>query len=169
LLAHTNDRSTWEPHIGGYCEPMNQRHTQTFLDLALVHCPACDRQAEVRPHRDGLRLTCSHCGRSETTGPRERGDKQHPALSLISINAERPPFGAALWLETICCGGNRLWALNEKHLDYLTQYVAETQRSREFPSPPGSRQLATVLPTWMKLAKNRDEVLRAIARLRTRL
>ena len=80
-----------------------------------------------------------------------------------------PPFGAALWLVTECCGGNRLWALNERHLEYLADYVAEKQREREFPSPPGSRQLAYKLPKWMKLAKNRDEVLRTIDRLRATL
>ena len=80
-----------------------------------------------------------------------------------------PPFGANLWLEADCCGGERLWALNEIHLDYLEAYVAETQREREFPSPPGNRQLACKLPRWMKLAKNRNEVLQTIDRLRRTL
>jgi len=79
------------------------------------------------------------------------------------------PFGAALWLDAECCGGERIWALNESHLDYLAAYVAERQRERAFPSPPGRRQLAYKLPKWMKLAKNRDEVLRAIERLRATL
>jgi hypothetical protein len=47
--------------------------------------------------------------------------------------------------------------------------VAETQREREFPSPSGKRQLAYKLPRWMKLAKNRDDVLKAIDRLRRTL
>ena len=80
-----------------------------------------------------------------------------------------PPFGAALWLEAECCGGKRLWALNETQLDYLGAYVAETQREREFPSPSGKRQLAYKLSRWMKLAKNRDDVLEAIDRLRRTL
>jgi hypothetical protein len=84
-------------------------------------------------------------------------------------NDETPPFDAPLWLETECCGGKRLWALNRSHLDYLAGYVAETQREREFPSPPGKRQLASKLPKWMKLAKDREEILRAIDRLRTTL
>ena len=54
-----------------------------------------------------------------------------------------PPFGAALWLEAECCGGKRLWALNETHLNYLRAYVAETQREREFASRPGNDSLRT--------------------------
>ena len=90
-------------------------------------------------------------------------------MGYDTYDHREPPFGAALWLEAECCGGNQLWALNEVHLDYLEPYVAETQREREFPSPSGNRQLAYKLPRWMKLAKNRDEVLRTIDRLRTTL
>jgi hypothetical protein len=89
-------------------------------------------------------------------------------MSLTTYHSGVPPFDARLWLETECCGGKRLWALNETHLDYLAAYVAETQRERAFPSPSGDRQLAATLPKWMKLAKNRDEVLRAIDSLRSR-
>jgi hypothetical protein len=88
-------------------------------------------------------------------------------MTYDTYDRGEPPFGAALWLEAECCGGKRLWALNELHLAYLEAYVAETQRERVFPSPPGDRQLAYKLPRWMKLAKNRDEVLRTIDRLRT--
>lgn len=84
-------------------------------------------------------------------------------MSLETYNAGEPPFGAALWLETECCGGNRLWALNESHLEYLANYVAKTRRKHEFPN------FTFKLPKWMKLAKNRDEVLRAIDRLRSTL
>jgi hypothetical protein len=79
------------------------------------------------------------------------------------------PFDAPLWLETECCGGNRLWAMNESHLDFLAAYISETQREREFPSPPGDRGLGYKLPKWMKLARNRDEILRSIDRLRATL
>ena len=90
-------------------------------------------------------------------------------MALETYDAGAPPFGARLWLEAECCGGKRLWALNGEHLEYLSAYVAEMQREREFPSPPGNRQLAYKLPRWMKLAKNRDEIIRVIDRLRLTL
>jgi hypothetical protein len=67
-------------------------------------------------------------------------------MSLERYNARDEPFDARLWVETECCGGERLWALNEEHLEYLAAYVAETQRERDFTSPAGNRQPAYRLP-----------------------
>jgi Zn ribbon nucleic-acid-binding protein len=132
---------------------------KSFQDVALVHCPSCSAQATVRHQHGALRLTCVHCGFSQTATSGDCG-----RLSFESYEAGRPPFDARLWLEAECCR-ERLWALNERHLAYIADYVAELQRNREFPSPSGNRQLAYKFPKWMKLAKNRDEILRVVERL----
>jgi hypothetical protein len=62
-----------------------------------------------------------------------------------------------------------LWALNEPHLDYLERFISSTTRDRDFPSLPGNRGLAYELPKWMQIARNRQELLRTISRLRRRL
>jgi hypothetical protein len=140
------------------------------LDHALVHCPSCRGRATVYRHEEGVRLACPACGHSRTAPWSRRHYDPGPTLPAPeNYDAGYLPFDAPLWLETECCGGNRLWAMNESHLDYLGAYVSETQREREFPSPPGNRQLAYKLPKWMKLAKNRDEILRSIDRLRATL
>jgi ribosomal protein S27AE len=131
------------------------------VDHALVRCPSCGEQARVDHVADGLRLTCGHCGRVAT--------EQRRSLSLEGYNAARLPFDAPLWLSAECCGSHRLWAVNGQHLDYLTAYIAETQRDRAFPSPSGNRQLADTLPAWMKEAKHRDELLRTLSQLRETL
>ena len=74
-------------------------------------------------------------------------------------------FGVPLWLRTECCGGHPLGANNEAHLDYLEAYVGATLRER----PDGPSGLAWSLSAWMKYAKHRDEVLRALGRLRASL
>jgi hypothetical protein len=71
-------------------------------------------------------------------------------------------FGLPLWLQTPCCG-KTLWAYNEAHLDYVEHFVRATHRE-EMPDA-----LAHRLPSWMKSAKHRDELLRGIGRLRHRL
>jgi hypothetical protein len=76
-----------------------------------------------------------------------------------------PRFGVALWLRAECCGGHLLWANNEDHLGYLEAYVGASLRDR----PDGPANLAWRLPGWMKAAKNRDEVLTAVSRLRASL
>jgi hypothetical protein len=79
--------------------------------------------------------------------------------------AEDPRFGVPLWLRTDCCGGHLLWATNEEHLRYLEAYVGASLRER----PADARPLSRYLPSWIKHAKNRDEVLRSLARLRESL
>jgi hypothetical protein len=56
-------------------------------------------------------------------------------------------------------------ANNAIHLDYLESYVAAALRERS----PGPATLQWYLPSWIKHAKNREEILRATARLRTTL
>jgi hypothetical protein len=73
-------------------------------------------------------------------------------------------------LSTVQCAGNHLpaimlWALNAPHLDDLRAFVISTDRTGEFPSPSGKRQLADRLPAWIVEAKHRGEVLRALDRL----
>lgn len=76
----------------------------------------------------------------------------------------RSVFGLPLWLTVQCCGGKTLWALNRTHLDLLQEYVGA--RLRERGPQPGGMTLVARLPNWLKAAGNRDEVLRAISRLR---
>ena len=81
------------------------------------------------------------------------------------VEAQDSRFGVPLWLRAECCGGQLLWANNEAHLDYLESYVGATLRER----PDGPSGLSWYLPAWMKQAKHRDEVLRALGRLRASL
>lgn len=84
-------------------------------------------------------------------------------------------FRLPLWLQTPCCG-KILWAYNREHLDFLESYIKAGLRER-FPLKVyetglvmwRNKSLASRLPTWMKRAKNRDEVLRGIEKLRKKI
>jgi hypothetical protein len=71
-----------------------------------------------------------------------------------------------LWLRTECCG-HTLWATNEAHLDYLERFIRARLREHWHHHP--ARPLSWRLPTWMQEAKHRDEVLRGLERMRSRL
>jgi hypothetical protein len=90
------DRSTVDTH-----DP-----AAAYDDHALVHCPSCDRCATVRRRTGALRLTCAHCGYVATA--LRQNLEPGPMSFLVVYNERRPPFDAPLWLETECCGGNRL-------------------------------------------------------------
>jgi hypothetical protein len=123
----------------------------------LVVCPRCGAAAQI-DRRGGAdtRLTCGSCGLTHM-GPAGVGDDGR---------VEQWPHHYALLLREPCCGGRIVWATNEQHLAYLEGYVGASVRStRPFPTKPLSQKL----PTWMKEAKHRDEVLAALARMRERL
>lgn len=156
----------------------------------LVHCPRCDSCAQVVPKKREdthdfapRRLICLKCGYTQDwhiTGKSQS----------IEFNYYRPPrdphsiwiggsfdwyFRLPLWLQTPCCG-KILWAYNKEHLDFLESYVKAGLRE-SFPLKVyetglvmwRNKSLASRLPTWMKRAKNCDEVLRGIERLHRKI
>ncbi|MFD4558042.1 hypothetical protein ACFWP5_27630 [Streptomyces sp. NPDC058469] len=132
-----------------------------FSASVLVRCPRCERIAhfERRPcsaadaDADGrrypqTRVICRSCGLCRiSTGP---------------SRCYRPP----LWLQTETRHG-QLWAYNLRHLDLIRRFVAADLRERA-PWDDHGRKMTLVarLPAWGKSAKNRDEILRTVDRLR---
>lgn len=74
-------------------------------------------------------------------------------------------FGLPLLLRTPCAG-HTLWAFNERHLAYLEEFVRADLRER---LGTANASVVSRLPAWLKQAKHRGEVLRAIGRLRVQL
>ncbi|MET8076444.1 hypothetical protein [Streptomyces sp. NPDC005303] len=118
-----------------------------FSGSALVRCPRCDGIAHFeRRTSPEPRVICRSCG---LCGPVDRC------------------AWPALWL----CAGTRhgeLWAYNLAHLDLIRRFVAASLRERD-PWYEHGRKMTCVarLPSWVKRAKNRDEVLRVIDRMRS--
>lgn len=133
-----------------------------MLDEFLVRCPRCQRSARVfslgepKPTLFGpKRLVCANCGYSK--------DWKKSAVCLGSpVDAY---FRQPLSLQTPC-SGHTLWAYNEKHLKYLEDFIRANLRER---TPGHTRSMASRLPAWMKSAKNREDVLKGIERLKQKL
>ncbi|WP_445281982.1 hypothetical protein [Streptomyces sp. DSM 118148] len=77
-----------------------------------------------------------------------------------------PYFQRPVWLQA-SCRGNVLWAYNLRHLDLLETYVQAKLRERGELVPWAPMSLVERLPTWLKTAKNRTEILRTIKCLRS--
>jgi hypothetical protein len=75
--------------------------------------------------------------------------------------ATDPYFGLQLWLQ-FPIDDNILWAYNYDHLNYLKTYVAAKLREERVVTKYSMTQK---LPNFIKLAKNRDRILKAIERL----
>lgn len=134
-----------------------------FSDEYLVACPQCNACARVLPlHNDRQnfldprRVTCQSCSYSK--------DWQGKS---ISIGTEFDSyFRLPLWLQ-IPVENQILWAYNLRHLELIESFVRATLRQRRT-DLYGCRNASIIsrLPSWVKAAKNRRHILKAIDRMR---
>jgi hypothetical protein len=115
------------------------------------------REAEGRPWHHA-RLVCGGCGLTK------EGAGESYTLGSNYGPPTDPFMKLDLWLQAPCCG-QTLWAYNPEHLDFIEGYVSADLRQGRGNSGWG---LASKLPRWMILRKNRDEVLRGVGKLRRR-
>jgi hypothetical protein len=73
-----------------------------------------------------------------------------------------PAFGLPLWYQD-SVKGNNLWAYNVKHITEIKKYVQSTLRERT--TDKYKMTMVEKLPDFIKLAKNRKEVLKVIDRM----
>jgi hypothetical protein len=149
---------------------------EDFMDEILVLCPECQNKAHIvlqdrsRPYSasrymENRNFDCTSCGVSKKW---ELGKAKNKAVKLDGT--KDPFFGFALFLQAPC-KGEVLWVYNLRHLEYLKNYIGATQRKRVKVSDDidGSSwrnaSIASRLPQWMQLAKNRPEILSAIKKI----
>ena len=111
-----------------------------FRHYHLVKCPKC-----AAPVNLTSQLSCTNCGYSKTK--------------------DESASGLKYFLVAPCCG-HTFRAYNLDHLDFIERYVAADLRVRE---PNINKSQVSRLPQWMKSAKNREEILKCIRKLRNQL
>ena len=111
------------------------KYINHFADEFLVVCPICEKQAKVIFAEAGQfnpanhlfvsrKLVCLHCGHSKTRTLTTRCSAKEGLINSLVIDGNFDwYFGLPLWLEIECCG-KTLWAYNEKHLDFIENYVS---------------------------------------------
>jgi hypothetical protein len=147
-----------------------------FAGEIFVRCPRCGGRASIFP--DPLstdstrhlwlrrRLTCAGCAYADAwEAPRSPVSPNARIVPEFS-GPNDPYFGLPLWL-SVECRGRALWAYNAEHLDLLEACVSA--RLRERGDYMGSMSLVERLPSWIKDAKHRADVLNGIDRLRASL
>lgn len=120
------------------------------------YCGTTLQYAEkVNKLKDKIELKCPTCNQEK---------KYDVSYSLTYANnkqATDPYFGLQLWLQ-IPVDDNILWAYNYNHLDYLKKYVSAKLREERVVT---KHSMTQKLPNFIKLAKNRDRILKSIERL----
>lgn len=141
------------------------RSKDSFDDRLVVDCPGCGGMAVITPlgevaaPRDrafaARRMVCLACGATRDRPVTPPGQIADPFMGLAPRLRAETRHGV-------------LVAWNEAHLDYLEHYLAGRLRTETPDATTGVRNASVIsrLPAWVKSAKNRDAVLKAIARLR---
>jgi hypothetical protein len=147
-----------------------------FADEVLVVCPKCGHQGVIRPTPGAMtasvhvwfrphRLVCPTCSHVEDWQYSPRGHKERKGV--VPGGPVDPWFRLHLWLSVDLSDGT-LWAYNHRHLSYLESFVRAKLRLRAQSVGDYNQTMIEKLPAWTKSAKNRDEIVQAIARLRRR-
>lgn len=156
----------------------NYKYLNEFADEFLVVCPKCDNRAKVilaetvefNPANhlfSARKLICPNCGFNKIKDSKSNfgilfSNKKTNFDCLVIGGAFDWYFQETLWLQREC-GGKTLWAMNERHLEFIENYVAAKIRAR---TPNVNQSIASRLPQWIKSAKNRDEILKTIEKLK---
>jgi hypothetical protein len=128
-----------------------------FIDEVWVACPACKKAALVRcAQKTGVpRVSCAACGFEKRGWPGR--------AKLMRLGEPRDPYyGLPLWLRRRF-RGEVLWAYNRRHLRVLADYVAAALRETD--GHPNHHAMIVRLPRWMKVAKHRAALLKALQKL----
>lgn len=140
--------------------------TYTEPDLVwgdfLVECPNCRQCAVVKTRRPTANelfrlLTCTSCGSAK----RYHTNQAYPAQTELERCFETP-----FWMSANCAG-HKIWAVNQQHLEYLEKYIEADNRHE--PRFHANKSVASRLPEWMVVGKNRDEVMHGLSKLRRKL
>ena len=133
-------------------------------DPILVVCPQCNSKALVLPNtKDSVKCVCTKCSFNQTKSNKSR------SLGWRMDIPHDGYFRFDLWLQIYCCG-HSLYAFTQRHLDLLETYIKADLRERK-PDENGWRNssVASRLPKWIKSYKNREQLIKAIQKLRKRL
>ena len=138
----------------------------SFQNGFLVRCPFCDSCAIVRcidpdqvDYFAPRRFSCTACGSSK--------DWSKQKIESWYSGPGDDYLGYPLWLETSCCG-ETLWAYNLRHLEFIEAFVRAKLRERKPHELYGwsNKSLFSRLPKWIQSGKNREEIIKAIAKIR---
>ena len=130
-----------------------------FYQEVWVACPTCAKKATAKVNFETktARLFCLHCGcnKETTTAIDKNAAVEMPANQY---------FQAELWLQS-SFKKDLFWAYNDKHLEYLERYISAT--IREHKDRVGFTLLEK-LPKFYHEAKNRESLLKIIAKLKNK-
>lgn len=121
---------------------------------------------ETKVHGPKVRIPCRFCEETVVGDVMDNRSRQPLLLERIK-NAEDPYFHYPLYFQT-SFRGRTIWAMNREHLQYLIDYLSADLRTVEpdfHEKYRTMRSQSDMLPAFMKTAKNRAGIVKALTKL----
>jgi hypothetical protein len=134
-----------------------------YEQLVSMNCANCGRPIAVtipnnKQKATSLLISCAHCHMLHKVKPRnEEYLVQYGSNSAVND----PVFNLPLWLQH-AVKNDVFWAYNRIHLADIRAYVQATLRERQIRS---GTTMVERLPNFIKVAKNREAILKIISQL----
>ncbi|MBK0402518.1 hypothetical protein I5M27_05945 [Adhaeribacter sp. BT258] len=133
-----------------------------FNAIIKRNCDNCGNLIEItipnnKEKTEELTIPCPFCGIARTYKPRNEGYKLFYKCTEICD----PIFNLPLWFQTEI-KGEIFWAYNREHLQEIKKYVSAKLRERQTTT---HTTMVERLPNFIKSAKNRASILKAINKL----
>ncbi len=122
-----------------------------------------DITEEEQKNYPALHVACSYCGHL-MQGKVQKTKKEYYGCYEQVRNGCESIFGLELWFLS-SFDGKPVWALNREHLAYLIEYLNAELREDPNPMEAGMRTQADQLPTFVKLGKNRDKIVKVLKQM----
>ena len=120
-------------------------------------------------HGQKIRIKCPYCKESVIGNVSDMIEPKTVVFQKIQY-AEDPYFHYPFYFQA-SYRGNRIWALNREHLQYLIDYLTADIRTVQFDfyeTYKTMRSQSDMLPAFMKTAKNRDGIVKLLTKLQAK-
>lgn len=139
-------QAKYEHTVSGVCTSCERWFNESFTD---------ERQFSQK----NVHILCPHCQASNQVALKQRSTKARIWSAPEIKGGKDPFFQLNLYLLTHY-RGKLIWALNHEHLHYLIEYISADLRVK--PSLYIKRHASYRLPKYMKDAKNRQGIVKAL-------
>lgn len=145
------------------CNHIEKREERTRYNATIKrNCDNCGKAIDItlpnhKEKVEELTVSCNHCGQVRTYKPRNDAYQ----LFYKNLGICDPIFNLPLWFQSDI-KGEVFWAYNRQHLLEIRNYVSAKLRERQTTI---HTTMVERLPNFIKSAKNRMSVVRAIDKL----
>lgn len=151
-----------------HCGHTRNGRKTTYTVSVKRYCPQCGQFFHrsinhVSMPKVTLKVSCPHCDHSAAYGANNLIESHVVPRDVPTDDYYFLP----LWL-TLPFKGHVVWAFNHTHLSLLHRYIAADLREKRL-HDGNAKSIEQKLPKWMKLRKNREPLLKILAKLDKKL